>query len=134
MAIIGTMQGLVFLMEWLLLPLLALMGVVLPVALRNGVKLMVGARAQAIGVGLACLSLVLYVASEDDYRDNGTSRWAAYGAQEITVTAVVLGIGAVALLLAASFLRRRELAIMGFLASTAAAVTVFLAIFANSLN
>ena len=123
-----------FLMAWLLLPVLALMGIVLPAALRNGVKLVVGASAQAIGVGLACAALVLYVASEDDYRDNGTSRWEAYGAQEITVTAVVLGIGAVALLLAASFLRRRELAIVGFLLSTAAAATVFAAIFANSLN
>jgi hypothetical protein len=128
------MNGHAFPIAWVLLPVLGFMGVVLPVALRKGGQLVVGACAQAIGVGLACAALVLYVASEDDYRDNGTSRWAAYGAQEITVTAVAVGVGAVALLLAASLLRRRELAIIGFLMSTVAAVLVFLAIVANSLN
>jgi hypothetical protein len=129
------MRGFVFLIAWLLLPALALMGIVLPATLRRyGDALAVTAGAQATGIALASLALVLYVASEDDYRDSGTSRWEAYGAQEITVVAVALGLSAALILGAASLLRRRDLAVCGFLVSTAAAVVVFLAIFANTLN
>jgi hypothetical protein len=31
---------------------------------------------------------VVYVASDDDYRDNGISRWNTYGAKPITVVAI----------------------------------------------
>ena len=120
---------------FVLLPLTGLVGLVWAVVVRWTPRVLpVVAFVQAVGVAVTTAVLVLYVRGEDDYRDNGMSRWAAYGAQEITVTAIVLAIGAVALLLAASLLRQRGLAILGFLGSTAAAVVVFLAILANSLN
>ena len=129
------MRTFMLLLAWLLLPALALMGIVLSASLRRyGDALAVTARAQAAGIAVASLALVLYVASEDDYRDNGTSRWDAYGAQEITVVGVALGLTAALILGAASLLRRRDLAVGGFLVSSAAAVVVFVAIFANSLN
>ena len=126
---------LVALVAWVLLPLLALTGFVLAAAGgRRQHRLRVGALGQAAGVALSTVVLTLYVASDDSYRDNGTSRWDAYGAQKLTVVAVFLGVVAITLLCAASALRRRDLAVGGFLISTAAAGLEFVAIFANTLN
>jgi hypothetical protein len=93
-----------------------------------------GALFQAIGVALATVGLVLYVQTEDSYRDNGTSRWDAYGAHEVVIQAVALGAAAVALLLTAWIVRRRGLGIVAFLASMVAAGSIIAATLANSLN
>ena len=51
--------------------------------------------AMAVLLGGPLVGLVVYVASEDDYRDNGISRWEAYGpgarAAFWITTALVLG-------------------------------------------
>jgi hypothetical protein len=93
-----------------------------------------GALFQAIGVALATVGLVLYVQTEDSYRDNGTSRWDAYGAHEVVIQAVALGAAAVALLLTAWIVRRRRLGIVAFLGSMVAAGWIVAATLANSLN
>ena len=93
-----------------------------------------GALFQAVGVALATVGLVLYVQTEDSYRDNGTSRWDAYGAHEVGVQAVVLGAAAVVLLLVAWIVRRRGLGIVAFLGSMVAAGWIVAATLANSLN
>lgn len=58
--------------------------------------------ATAVVLGGPLVGLVVYVAAEDDYRDNGISRWRAYGpdarAAFWITTALVLGsVGAVVL-------------------------------------
>jgi hypothetical protein len=80
------------------------------------------------------LALILYVASEDDYRRGGISRWQAYDAHEVTVAAIAIGLGAAATLVGAAKRRRASLGIIGFLASGAAFALYFVAFLANSLN
>jgi hypothetical protein len=89
---------------------------------------------QASLAGVASVALALYVAGPDDYRADGTSRWVAYDAQGLTVTAVAAGVvvAVVALVLFVSP-RRRFYPLLG-LAGIAAAVLIFCAFFANSLN
>jgi hypothetical protein len=82
----------------------------------------------------SALALALYVASEDDYRRGGISRWDAYDAQELTVAAIATGLVAAVVLVGAATWRRAGLAIIGFLASTAAFTQYFVAFLANSLN
>jgi hypothetical protein len=84
-------------------------------------------------LGASALALTVYVASEDDYRRGGISRWQAYDAHAVTVAAIAIGLGAVALVGAATR-RRTHLAIIGFLASSAAFALFFAAFLANSLN
>jgi hypothetical protein len=84
-------------------------------------------------LGASALALTVYVASEDDYRRGGISRWQAYDAHAVTVAAIAIGLGAVALVGAATR-RRTRLAIIGFLASSAAFALFFAAFLANSLN
>jgi hypothetical protein len=84
-------------------------------------------------LGASALALMVYVASEDDYRRGGISRWQAYDAHAVTVAAIAIGLGAVALVGAATR-RRTHLAIIGFLASSAAFALFFAAFLANSLN
>ena len=89
---------------------------------------------QALLAGLTSVWLALYVAGPDDYRADGTSRWDAYDAQGLTVVAVVAGliVGVLALLLFA-WPRPRFYPLLG-LAGIVAAVLIFCAFFANSLN
>ena len=89
---------------------------------------------QASLAGITSVALALYVSGPDDYRADGTSRWDAYGAQGLTVTAVVVGL-VVAVLALALFVwpQRRFYPLLG-LAGIAAAVLIFCAFFANSLN
>jgi hypothetical protein len=82
----------------------------------------------------SALTLTLYVASEDDYRRGGISRWEAYDAHEVTVGAMATGLAAALVLVGAATWRRTGLAIVGFLASTAAFALYFVAFLANSLN
>ena len=84
--------------------------------------------------GITSVALALYVAGPDDYRADGTSRWDAYGAQGLTVTAVVVGL-VVAWIALVLFVwpQRRFYPLLG-LAGIAAAVLIFCAFFANSLN
>jgi len=89
---------------------------------------------QALAASVSSVSLALYVAGPDSYRADGTSRWVAYDAQGLTVTAVVLGlVVAVVALALVAWPRRRFLPLLG-LAGIAAAVLIFCALFANSLN
>jgi hypothetical protein len=85
-------------------------------------------------LGGSALALTLYVASEDDYRRGGISRWHAYDAQELTVAAIATALAAAAALISAAKRRRAGLAIIGFLASSAAFALCFAAFLANSLN
>ena len=85
-------------------------------------------------LGGSALALTLYVASEDDYRRGGISRWHAYDAQGLTVAAIATALAAAAVLISAARRRRAGLAIIGFLASSAAFALCFAAFLANSLN
>ena len=116
------------------MPAVVVGGLGLTAAIARPSALRLGTVIESAGLVVTTLFLVAYVAGEDDYRDNGTSRWDAYGAQHFTATAVVAGLGAIALLAAARLTRNRWLAVAGFLCAAAAAVLQFLAVFANSLN
>jgi hypothetical protein len=85
-------------------------------------------------LGASALALTVYVASEDDYRRGGISRWQAYDAHAVTVAAIAVGLGAAVALVGAATRRRTGLAIIGFLASSAAFALFFAAFLANSLN
>jgi hypothetical protein len=85
-------------------------------------------------LGASALVLTAYVASEDDYRRGGISRWQAYDAHTVTVAAIAIGLGAAVALVGAATRRRTRLAIIGFLASSAAFALFFAAFLANSLN
>lgn len=76
----------------------------------------------------------LYVAGEDDYRNDGTTRWEAYDAQGLTVAAVLAGF--LVCLLALSLIprpRRRFLPALG-LAGLFAAGLIVAAFIANTAN
>lgn len=85
-------------------------------------------------LGASALALTVYVASEDDYRRGGISRWQAYDAHPVTVAAIAVGLGSAVALVGAATRRRTGLAIIGFLASSAAFALFFVAFLANSLN
>jgi hypothetical protein len=85
-------------------------------------------------LGAYALALTLYVASEDDYRRGGISRWHAYDAHELTIAAIAAGLGTAVALAGAATWRRAGLAVIGFLASSAAFALYFAAFLANSLN
>jgi hypothetical protein len=116
-------------------PLVAAAGLVLAglVALRSRWP-RTGAMVQAVVVALSTLGLALYVASEDDYRRNGISRWDAYDAKGLTIVAVVVGVGAAIGLFVAVTRDRRRLGVVALLASTVAGALMFAAFLANSLN
>jgi hypothetical protein len=85
-------------------------------------------------LGASAIALTLYVASEDDYRRGGISRWDAYDAHALTVAAIAIGLAAAVALVGAATRRRARLATIGFLVSSAAFVLYFAAFLANSLN
>jgi hypothetical protein len=85
-------------------------------------------------LGATALALTVYVTSEDDYRRGGISRWQAHDAHAVTVAAIAVGLGAAVVLVGAATRRRTGLAIIGFLASSAAFALFFVAFLANSLN
>jgi drug/metabolite transporter (DMT)-like permease len=89
---------------------------------------------QALLAAAASTALILYVASEDDYRDTGVSRWEAYDAEAMTVVAALAGaIVCAGALVEARRRGRRALVLVGA-AGIVAAVLLFLAFAANSLN
>ena len=77
--------------------------------------------------------LLLFVLSEDDYRDNGISRWDAYDAHLVTVAALVAGFAGATLGLAAARSRRRLALPLGLL-GVVSALLLGIAFIANSLN
>jgi hypothetical protein len=93
-----------------------------------------GTLVQASGLLLAALWLVRFVQSEDSYRDDGTSRWMAYGAHDVTVTAVAMAVVAALLLVGARVAGRRWFTILAFVLSMPAAAWLGAATAANSLN
>jgi hypothetical protein len=94
----------------------------------------VAALVQGGMVAVTTLVLALYVASEDDYRRGGITRWEAYDATELTAGAIVMGVAASIMLLLAAARGRQGLGMAAALASTPAGVLAFTAFFANSLN
>ncbi len=78
--------------------------------------------------------LAAYAASEDDYRNDGTLRWDAYDAKELTAAAVAAGVAAVVGLVTARVRDDYRLAAASFVGSTIAVALQFLAFLANSLN
>ena len=118
-----------------MLPFLAAAGLVLAVAV--GVRGETWPRSVAFAYAALlsgfAIALALFVASEDDYRRGGISRWDAYDAHGLTVAAIAVGLAAAVALVAATR-RRARMAIVGFLASSAAFVLYFAAFLANSLN
>jgi hypothetical protein len=119
-----------------MLPFASVTGVVLAVVV--GVRRESWPRSAAFGyaalLGVAAVALTLSVASEDDYRRGGISRWQAYNAHVLTIAALAIGLGAGLALVGAAMRRRASLAVTGFLASSAAFVLYFAAFLANSLN
>jgi len=78
--------------------------------------------------------LALYVAGEDDYRSNGTTRWDAYDAKGLTLSAIAMGLAVTVLALAlVAWPRKRFFPALG-LAGIVAAALIFVAFFANTLN
>ena len=92
------------------------------------------ALAQASAIAVSTVAVIVYVAGEDDYRGGGVSRWEAYDARALTVSAVSVGIAAVVGLVAASATDRRALGVTAFVVSAVAAALQFAAVLANSLN
>lgn len=116
-------------------PLVAVAGVGLAGAVGLGVaRWRVAALVQGGIVAVTTLVLALYVASEDDYRRGGITRWEAYDARELTAGAIAMGVTASIMLLLAAAQGRHWLGIAASLASTAAGVLAFAAFLANSLN
>jgi hypothetical protein len=119
-----------------MLPFVAATGIVLAVVV--GVRSERWPRSAAFVyaalLGASAIGLTLYVASEDDYRRGGISRWDAYDAHALTVAAIATGLGAAVALVGAAMRRRAGLAITGFLTSSAAFALHFAAFLANSLN
>lgn len=76
--------------------------------------------------------LALFVAAEDGYRNDGTSRWDAYDAHGLTVMAIAVGV--LVGLLAIIALRSSRLALLSGAAGVVAACLVTAAFLANSLN
>jgi hypothetical protein len=124
-----------WLFVWML-PLAAAAGIVLAVVVAVRGEGWPGAAAFAYAalLGASAIALTLYVASEDDYRRGGISRWDAYDAHAVTVAAIAVGLAAAVALVGAATRRRARLAITGFLMSSAAFVLYFAAFLANSLN
>jgi peptidoglycan/LPS O-acetylase OafA/YrhL len=89
---------------------------------------------QAVLAGAASAALILYVASEDDYRDTGVSRWEAYDAEAMTVVAALAGAVVCAGALVQARKRDRRALVLVGAAGIIAAVLLFLAFAANSLN
>jgi hypothetical protein len=119
-----------WLVEWMM-PFAAATGVALAVAV--GVRGGTWPRWTAFFYS-ALLAGSLYVASEDDYRRGGISRWDAYDVRGLTVAAIAIGLVAAVVLVGAATWRRTGFAIIGFLASSAAFTLYFAAFMANSLN
>ena len=119
-----------------MLPFLAATGIALAVVvgLRGETWPRSAAFVYAVLLCASALALAMYVASEDDYRRGGISRWEAYDAQAITVAAIAIGLGAAVALVGAATRRAVRLAVIGFLASSAAFALSFAAFLANSLN
>jgi heme/copper-type cytochrome/quinol oxidase subunit 3 len=88
---------------------------------------------QALLSGLVSTYLVFYVIGEDDYRDDGTSRWEAYNAHAVTTIALAAGYLSCVLSLVA-VRRDGRLARVAGLTGVVAAVLLGLAFIANSLN
>ncbi len=89
---------------------------------------------QAVLAAATSAALILYTASEDDYRDTGVSRWEAYDARAMTVAAALAGaVASAGALIEARRRGRRALVLVGA-AGIVAAVLLFLAFAANSLN
>jgi hypothetical protein len=123
-----------WLMVWMLL-FLAAAGILLAavVGVRGEDWPRMAAFAYAALLSASAIALTLYVASEDDYRRNGISRWDAYDAHALTVAAIAVGLAAAVAVVGAATRRPTRLAI-GFLVSSAAFVLYFVAFLANSLN
>ena len=122
---------------WLVLPLVALTSLIgsALVVVDRGVGTATGAALiEAAVLAASSATLVGYVASDDDYRDNGVSRWEAYDAQVLTSVAVAAGVVAAAALVLTWRSRRRPLAVTAFLSAAGAAALQFVAFLANSLN
>jgi hypothetical protein len=88
------------------------------------------------GVVLAAtaVALIAYVASEDDYRKGGISRWEAYDAEGVTVTAIAFALAAITAVVVALRRRSSSVAVLAVLAALAACVLQTAAFLANSLN
>ena len=91
------------------------------------------ALAEAAALAVSTLSLIAYVASEDDYRGGGISRWDAYDVRELTIIAVTLGVAATASLVAVRA-RGRGATVSAFLIGVAAAAVQCAAFLGSSLN
>ena len=94
----------------------------------------VAALVTAVAVAASTIALVAYAASEDDYRNNGMTRWEAYDAQTLTALAVAAGALAAIGLFVTWIRRDGRLAIASFATASGAGGAQFLAFFANSLN
>jgi hypothetical protein len=76
--------------------------------------------------------LVFYVVGEDDYRDNGISRWEAYDVHPVTVAAVVAGSAAAVVAVVAA--RGHRLSRLAGALGALSALLLGVAFIGNSLN
>ena len=103
----------------------------LPRGERSRLRLSLGLEA-LLSAGVS-LYLLLYVIGEDNYRDDGTSRWEAYDAHSLTVVALIAGCATVAITLVAARGRNNLAPVSGAL-GVVSALILGLAFLANSLN
>ncbi len=122
------------LLAWIVLPAVVISGFVSVAGIARPATARIAGAVEWCGLLVATGLLVLYVAGEDSYRDNGTSRWDAYGAHGATTVAVVAGIGAALFVFIAWLFGLRRLAVVAYLGALAAAFLLVAADLANSLN
>jgi len=82
---------------------------------------------------LSTAALAVYVASEDDYRGNGISRWEAYDAGGLTVAAALAGAALCALAVFGTK-RSGRVSLVAGSAGVAVAAFFFVAFAENTLN
>jgi hypothetical protein len=88
---------------------------------------------QAALAALSTAALAVYVASEDDYRDNGISRWEAYDADGLTVAAALAGAALCAFAVFGTT-RSGRVSLVAGSGGVAVAAFFFVAFAANTLN
>lgn len=89
---------------------------------------------EAVVLAATTAGLIAYVAGEDDYRRTGVSRWDAYDAQALTVTAVGVALAAITAFFLALGRRSSSLAVLASVAALAACALLTASFLANSLN
>ena len=123
---------------WLLLPVVGVTSLILAAVVASGGRIAGLRRAASVIdaalLGLITAALVSYVAGEDHYRMDGTTRWDAYDARPLTVAAVAAGALGVAGVALGVLRSSRWIGATSLLVCAAAAAVQLVAFIANTAN